>query len=63
MHNNEQNKVSLRHDGFETEQNHTKSEYVEEENMRGVAEVAYNTIRGCSEAFEAGKQRVEMTTY
>jgi hypothetical protein len=41
----------------------TNSEYVEEENIRGVAEVAYNTLRGCPEAFEAGKKRVEMSTY
>jgi hypothetical protein len=41
----------------------TNSEYVEEENMRRVAEVAYNTLRGCPEAFEAGKKRVKITTY
>jgi hypothetical protein len=43
--------------------NRTNSEYVEEENMRGVAEVAYNTIQVCPVAFEAGKKRVEMSSY
>jgi len=31
--------------------------------MRGVAEVAHDTIRWCPEALEAGKKRVEITTF
>jgi hypothetical protein len=63
MRKNEQSQVLLRHHGLRLSMKRTNSEYVEEENMRGVAEVAYITLRGCPEAFEAGKQRVEITTF